>query len=124
MIDRRAQIDRIEEEWPRPPLELEAEGHFHFILGTKDEHDGVKIYASNPRVIRAVLEDDEFRPDQYYCTMADESRAILEPDELAEHDDEVESIHAVDGMLPYDAVTISAADEELTAADVIAAIHE
>lgn len=119
MIDRQEQIELVEDVWPRPPLELEAEGHFHFIMGTKDEHDGVKVFASNPHVIRALLADETFRPEQYYCTLVDESRQKVEPEDLADWLDEIDAIHAIDGMLPYEAVTISLAEGGLTAADVL-----
>lgn len=119
MTDESALLDKIEPGWPHRPLQLDAEGHFHFILGTKDEHDGIKVYASNPRVIESLVQYDEFRAEQFYCTRADDKKAKLDPDELDEHFDEVDTINAVDGMLSYDAVEIQGADGPLDVGDVI-----
>lgn len=91
-------------------LSLQAEGNFHFILGTKDEHDGVKVYASNPGIVEALLGNDRFRPQKYYCRLAGDEAAILEGDEVVERLADVESIDAMEGMLPYDAVRIDGAD--------------
>lgn len=119
MTDDPEVIDKIQSGWPHRPLQLDAEGHFHFILGTKDEHDGVKVYASNPRVIESLVRYDDFTPEQFYCTRANGDKAKLDPDELDEYFDEVDSISAVDGMLSYDSVEIQGADGPLNVEDII-----
>lgn len=119
MTDKSKILNRIDPEWPHRPLQLDAEGHFHFILGTKDEHDGIKVYASNPKVIESLVQFDDFRPQQYYCTRADGKKAKIESDELEEYIDEVDSISAVDGMLAYDAIEIQGANGPLNVAEII-----
>lgn len=119
MTDETELIDKIQPGWPHRPLQLDAEGHFHFILGTKDEHDGIKVYASNPRVIETLVQYDDFEPEQFYCTRNEDERAKLDPDELDDHFEEVDSISAVDGMLSYDSVEIKGADGPIDIGDII-----
>lgn len=114
MVERQEIIERIDYESPSAMLNLNAEGNFHLILGTKDEHDGIKVYAANPQMVEKLLNDDAFSPDQYYATWAENGEGVkFDPGELDEHIESVSSIGAVDGMLPYDRVSVLTSGEEI-----------
>lgn len=119
MPDRNAVLDLVPETNGPTFIELEADGLFHLVLGTKEEHDGIKIQATNPAVVRLLVEQPYFRPQTYYCRTADGSGRKLDPDELAANREEVEHIEGLEGMLPYDGVAVGRGDDARTVGDLI-----
>ena len=120
MPDGKQLIGLLDDSQDAYDLTLTAEGRFHVVLGTKDEHDGIKVYASNPRVVEELLTHAEFRIETYYCLVSDsEEGKTFDPDEFDEAYDRVETITAVDGMLPYGAVTIEKDGESLDIGSLI-----
>lgn len=119
MDDRTRALSRVPEDGGPKYIELEADGEFHVILGTKEEHDGIKVQATTPAVVRRLLNLDYFTPQQYYCRLADGGKATVEADELDEALEGVEVIDGVEGMLPYDAVSLARGADAVSVADLI-----
>lgn len=119
MVDRNAVLGLVPETGGPDHIELEADGQFHVVLGTKEEHDGIKVQATNPAVVRLLLEQSYFRPQTYYCRVEDGSGRKLEPDELADDREAVERIDGVEGMVPYDAVSLGRDGDARTVGDLI-----
>ena len=101
-----------------PNLDLTAEGQFHVVLGTKNEHDGVKVQAMNATVIDLLLDVEYFRIEKYYCR-TDAGDRTFEPGEFEDEADTVVAIDGLEGMLPYDAVSIGRSGDEHAVADLL-----
>lgn len=121
MADRTEVLELVPQEGGPRYIELEADGQFHVILGTKEEHDGIKVQATNPSVVRLLLESEDFEPETYYCRLVDGGGTKLDPEPLAARRDEVEVIDGVEGMLPYDAVSLTGDGDSRSIGDLIGA---
>lgn len=119
MPDRNAVLDLVPETGDPSFIDLEADGRFHLVLGTKEEHDGIKVQATDPAVVRLLVEQPYFRPQTYYCRSTDGSARKLDPDELAADRDAVDHVEGVEGMLPYDGVAVGRGDHARTVGALI-----